>query len=611
MAKSVYNDPLAQTFQVATPGGVFATSVDLFFLSKDANIPVTVQIREVFNGYPTPKIVPFSEVTLEPQYVNVVDLELEDPDPTVGTRFTFPAPVYLQDGVEYALTVVANSTDYRLWVAVLGEDEYGTGIRITKNAYTGVLFASQNATTWLPDMNMDLKFTINRAIFDLGASGRLVLKNEAPEVSYLTRNPVRTRNGNNLVEITQRNHGFFKPQNGISSYVVLSGFGAATSYNGVLGAVFNGEHEIVSCSQDSYVIDISAAAAYLNPPTGTGITGGEGLTATRQLVFNTLSANIDALRFPGTSASLSYKATEGLSLADDSSTPYVKDDTWRTIINNKNVYRSKPAVVAQPENFVGNSLEVKVDFESATTNLTPVIDLQRASITTVENRIDKPGGSSWTDVVQTSVSPNNGDGAIFDISVSGSTYVVDAIVNGGATYSVSDQITISGSDLGGSSPTNDLVLNVVSVSGGVITAVSVVSGLSVSTTSKNLVTNYISEYSAKGGSALSKYVTKLVRLNNVSTTLKCYIDVNRPSGSNVELYYRIGENVDSLEEQDWELATSTLPIPFTDNTYRFNEVEYDIEPGIDFNVFQVKIVFLSSNSSNVPVVRALRAIALA
>ena len=44
-------DPLAQTFLIDDEGGVFLTSIDLFFKTKDSNIPVTVQIRDVVNGY--------------------------------------------------------------------------------------------------------------------------------------------------------------------------------------------------------------------------------------------------------------------------------------------------------------------------------------------------------------------------------------------------------------------------------------------------------------------------------------------------------------------------------------------------------------------------------
>ena len=52
----------------------FLTSIDLFFQSKDASesqVPVTVQLREVQNGYPSTTILPFSEVTLNPSSVNI------------------------------------------------------------------------------------------------------------------------------------------------------------------------------------------------------------------------------------------------------------------------------------------------------------------------------------------------------------------------------------------------------------------------------------------------------------------------------------------------------------------------------------------------------------
>ena len=83
-------DPIAQTFLVDDVGGVFVTSIECYFQSKDANIPVTMQIREVVNGYPSRTIVPFGEVVLNPSSVNISD------DSTTATKFTFPSPVYLQ-----------------------------------------------------------------------------------------------------------------------------------------------------------------------------------------------------------------------------------------------------------------------------------------------------------------------------------------------------------------------------------------------------------------------------------------------------------------------------------------------------------------------------------
>ena len=46
-------DPLAQSFICDEEGGVYLTSVDIFFNSKDTNIPISMQIRTMENGYPT------------------------------------------------------------------------------------------------------------------------------------------------------------------------------------------------------------------------------------------------------------------------------------------------------------------------------------------------------------------------------------------------------------------------------------------------------------------------------------------------------------------------------------------------------------------------------
>ena len=65
-------DPLAQTFYVDNPKGVFATSVDVYFYEGDRNLPVTVELRPTINGTPSATdIYPFSSVTLEPSQVIV------------------------------------------------------------------------------------------------------------------------------------------------------------------------------------------------------------------------------------------------------------------------------------------------------------------------------------------------------------------------------------------------------------------------------------------------------------------------------------------------------------------------------------------------------------
>ena len=133
-------------------GGVFLTSMDLYFSSKDDNIPVTVQIREVVNGYPGKRIVPFSEKTLNPSAVST------STDATTATTFTFDSPVYLQENTEYCFVVMSNCNNYNCYVGRLGERVIGSDRTISQQPYAGVMFKSQNGSTWTAEQNEDIKF---------------------------------------------------------------------------------------------------------------------------------------------------------------------------------------------------------------------------------------------------------------------------------------------------------------------------------------------------------------------------------------------------------------------------------------------------------------------
>lgn len=162
-----YYDPLAQSFVIGEINtGTSVTKVDLFFQKAHPSIPVTVHLVTVENGIPTQNIVPFSQVVKNPTIdtINVTE------DASVATTFEFDAPVYLQPGVEYAIVVMSNSPEYRLWLAETGGDDVSGQGRIDKNPYAGVSFKSQNASTWTPDQNRDFKFTLYRTKYNTSTS---------------------------------------------------------------------------------------------------------------------------------------------------------------------------------------------------------------------------------------------------------------------------------------------------------------------------------------------------------------------------------------------------------------------------------------------------------
>ena len=184
-------DPLAQSFLVESKGGAFITSVDLYFRTRDERIPVSVQVREMANGYPTTKVLAFSDVTLLPSQINLSE------NGTIPTKFTFPSPVYTTENRDYCVVVLSDSNEYKLWISRMGEDDVTSDRTISEQPYAGVLFKSQNASTWTADQYEDLKFILYKAEFTPNQTGTAWFNNAELAIGNggiapLRLNPVET-----------------------------------------------------------------------------------------------------------------------------------------------------------------------------------------------------------------------------------------------------------------------------------------------------------------------------------------------------------------------------------------------------------------------------------
>ncbi len=177
---SSYGDPMAQTFIVeGESDGAFITKIDLYFKTKSSTKSFTVQLREVVNGFPGNRIVPFSTKTLPASSINASETA------SVATTFTFDSPVYLKNNTEYALVLLPenNDTDYQVWVSELGQRKVGTSETITQQPYVGVLFVPNNNTVWTGLENEDLKFTLYKGVFS--TSDTIVTLKSEP-IDYIT-----------------------------------------------------------------------------------------------------------------------------------------------------------------------------------------------------------------------------------------------------------------------------------------------------------------------------------------------------------------------------------------------------------------------------------------
>lgn len=160
-------DPLAQSFRTYNEP-VYISSVDLWFKTKSSTAPITFQIREMINGYPGPKIIPGSTITVNASNINI------STDASASTRMKFTDPVYLEANTSYCFVVLAFSTEYELWCSELGQVDITTGVRIDRQPVLGSLFTSQNNVTWTPEQDFDLKFIINQCNFSTDGSNEFI-----------------------------------------------------------------------------------------------------------------------------------------------------------------------------------------------------------------------------------------------------------------------------------------------------------------------------------------------------------------------------------------------------------------------------------------------------
>ena len=492
-------DPIAESILITESGGTFATSVDIFFQSKNAeNIPVRLTIREMENGSPTQRIVPGADKVLAPGSVNISATAAS------ATNFAFDHPVFLEQDHEYAIVLTSQCDDYNVWIAEMGKfDVANQSFRITKQPYNGVFFSSANASTWTAEQAKDLKFKLNSAVFQ--TSGEITLVNDILPVRTLPSNPFTTASGDATVTVNHPNHGL--PNN--SSKVT---FDNTDNVNGLTGAShIDGQRTVTVVDHDSYTFEAGTTA------NATGSGGGTSVTATENRHIDVMNNYIQNLTLPNTQLRLHATTYSGKSISG-TETPYQAQPEFE-ILPNSNVIFAVPRLIANVDNESqqGNNkgYALRCSMSTTKTNLTPLIDLNRASVVTVQNRI------------------NSGSAA---------------------------------------------------------------------------------ETAASGGNNLARYITKTVELADDADVITAFLAVNRPSASNVELYYRVltSGSAASMVDTTWVLATPTASISINDNPGIFEEVQYDLDPlgaGVSFGSMQFKIVMRSTNTSTVPSIRDFRAIA--
>jgi len=545
----VPKEPIAQSFQIQNANGGFITSIEVFFATTpnsinslgendpEDNTPITLEIRPVESGVPSQNtIVPGAVKTLTPIEVSVTPLKN---DTTIAeirnnpTKFEFDAPVYLQGNTEYALVLIANTQNYNVYVSKIGEYIINdTSQRVRKQPSLGSFFMSQNAITWTPDQFRDMMFRVNRA--DFTSSGTAIFENRAVPTVNPGINPISTDSGDNDIVILLPNSGFVK-----NDPVLISGLDSATRYGGILGSTIMGVQTVKKVDGKSFQITVDSAA------TETSLVGGASVETERNVLMDEILLNLNSF-LPANTTTLSTTAelTSGVSLvtannltnaAYGSLDPVSITPYELTRFESPRVIASARIEAAEPS-ITRTSAKFTSALSTSDTYISPVIDLQTLSVSSVSNLIDNQTADS------------------------------DLAAEPNVTF--------------------------------------------------NNPIDFVADSAANSGSSLSKHITIPINLAEPAVGLKVLLGANRPTNSFIDLYYRTlpaGSDTD-IETVKFILATEDTSIQTDDNRSIFRQYEYTIG-GTEgtltpFSTFQLKIVFRSQNSSRVPRIKDLRAIAL-
>lgn len=275
-----YANPLSQLFEVKDPSGIFITSVDLYFKSKDIDSPVTMEIKTVRNKIPTSVSIPFSVKTLNPSGITT------STDSSVPTKFTFDSPVFLEGGRIYSLSINSNSNDYEVYSSNYGNNvspDLVTKSLVNKISGVGELYTSQNVNPYesISQINSSLqsiKFKINKAKFTQ-KSGALTFYN--PDLDY----------GNNQKPILSNN-----PLIGISNKKII-GLSEQITNTGIatLGLQLTQSAEDATIGiQRGFLVDTLGVigvgtTALTVSKVGTGLTPTSGIHTYSNVTFTSLS----------------------------------------------------------------------------------------------------------------------------------------------------------------------------------------------------------------------------------------------------------------------------------------------------------------------------------
>lgn len=569
-------DPLAQTFfTYGVTGGCHITAIDLYFQSKDASLPVTVELRETQNGYPSAtRVSKHSTVTLLPAQVNVSQ------NASIATKFTFSRPIYLEENKDYCFVILSNCNTYNMWTSKLGEKSIDNGSTIFEQPFIGSMFKSENNITWTAEQTEDIKFTLYKAKFS-ATSADVIFKASTPR-GLIYGSTMSVTSGSPVVTLKLPFQHAHKTGEKIYFYEGITG----GSYRGISNAVMTNASGYSATVVDEYTLTFSVGTNATSTgtltasggvdrvdvdDTGTGYVsptinftggGGTGAAATAVVVGGKIvSVNV-------TSRGTGYVSAPSVTVTDASGSGAVlmaiSEAIFATAIN-------RPFQNIQPVFYRDIAASTKIDVTARTSSTDYVVGVHEAVEMNTGNDMTKAAVLVTPEVETASFGATN------------STQVIARLTT--------DNTNVS--------PVLDL-------SNG--------AWLKARNFLVNSTTNVASETSPTAGTSKARYISKPVTVATLSKDIRVLVNAASIATTSFDVFVRTSVSSATADHKagNWvklncKTLTNLSPTLTDYIDYEFVTTGF-LSP---FDVYDIKIVLSSENKYQYPRIENYRAIVLA
>lgn len=578
-------DPLAQTFYVQPAGQVeymHLTSIDIYFKAKDANLGVTLDLREVSDsGDVLPYILGFGTVYLPSSAVSV-----DSKTASVPTTFQFSSPVLVKAGREYAIVLTPDcaSPDYRVWTAVPGiADVLDPTTTPNKTWGDGTLFYSTSNRAFTAIQDEDIKFSVYYAKFTQ-TSGTAVLTNDDSEYLTITNTSGSFNGGENVAQYansflnttitTNSSNNIILTGSSLVSAIspgtsVLIAYGTAntlgpgsvkssgltitnaTSTDTAFNSNFASGSFIRIGGEIRQVIAVNSSTSItIDVPLNTAATSASHYTVVPKFdvlrVSAVASGQITVNRPPSYSTSSILAAS--IQQAVFGRVKYFDPTAGKLHIKDSNAANSIFKIL--PANSTYKALVVG-DISGASASVSSIDNVEVLSFTPFINTIN-PSGTSVTQSVSLTKSTTGTTSVSFplagktDLDISDTAIVKsksNEISGSTITKSLSCSFTLGAAEYATSPILDDSPASLIS--------------------SKYLINNSYTNENTRYGSATCKYISKRIVLADGmdAEDIKVYLSAFKPVGSEVLVYAKIlnTSDTESFETKDWTLLSQVTP----------------------------------------------------